>query len=227
MISTGSFAYNIIKHQDTLRSQIGFFSYLIIINHIDIKHNGRSQIPYIRIRRQGCREVRAFGHVPSIFLQRKAENAAYASGMEYNAMENAAGWCMRQLALGYGWETVSYEEQSLRSLSSAVSFRPTPSPEASVYPWHLLPSLDANSSQPRAFIRRLRLVERVEGQKVHKRADRFLPQPLLRKFRNFRPKKNRFIYLFTSREMSLIDVKLFHFSRYRDYRDACLRVANR
>jgi len=37
---------------------------------------------------RGVRQVWV-GHVPSIFLQRKAE--AYASGMEYNAMENAAG----------------------------------------------------------------------------------------------------------------------------------------
>lgn len=31
---------------------------------------------------------------------------------EWNdAAENAAGWCMRQLVLGYGWETVSYREE--------------------------------------------------------------------------------------------------------------------
>jgi len=109
-----------------------------------------------------------------------------------------------------------------------LALRPTPPPEASVYPG-IFSLRWMQTSQPRAFTRHLRPAGAPEGSQA--RPDRFLPQPPFRKFRNFRPrkkKKKRFIYLFTSREMSLIDVKLFHFPRRRDYRDARLqRAANR
>lgn len=54
--------------------------------------------------------------------------------------------------------------------------------------------------------------------RIYKRPDRFLPSSAraLKKFRNFRHEK-RSIYLFTLRETSLIDMKLFYFSQHRDY----------
>lgn len=72
-----------------------------------------------------------------------------------NAVENAAGWCMRQLALGYGWETVSYEGRAFAWFLRPLALRPTPPPEASVYP-SIFSLRWMQTSQPRAFTRRLR-----------------------------------------------------------------------
>lgn len=139
-----------------------------------------------------------------------------------NAVENAAGWCMRQLALGYGWETV-YEGRAFARFLQPLALvrrhrRKHPSTPGCIFSLRWM-----QTSQPRAFY----TSPPSRGGAPHgvqKRADRFLPQPPLRKFRNFRSKKKSHLLIYLARNVADWRIKLFHFPHRRDYRDARLHA---